>query len=86
MSATDTAPHAHDFPCQPPEGSLLAPGDCTACGKPYALDVAQKRAAEAGMALVDPADLRLAVERLPVDGAGMRAVRDRLAAAAGVKP
>lgn len=57
MTATDTAPHAHQFPCQPPEGDLLAPGDCLVCGKPYALDVAQKRAAEAGMALVDPAEL-----------------------------
>jgi hypothetical protein len=49
-----TAPHAHEFPCQPPDGDLLAPGDCLVCGKPYALDVAQKRAAEAGMVLVDP--------------------------------
>ena len=61
MTTTETAPHAHQFPCQPPEGDLLAPGDCLVCGKPYAVDVAEKRAAEAGMALVDPEDLRAAV-------------------------
>lgn len=67
MTATETAPHAHDFPCQPPDGDLLAPGDCTVCGKAYALDVAEKRAAEAGMTLLDPADLRrLILLALPV--------------------
>jgi hypothetical protein len=36
--------------------------------------------------LVSRSDLAWAVSRLPVDGDGARAVRDRLAAAAGVKP
>ena len=86
----DTAPHAHDFPCQPPGGDLLAPGDCTVCGKHYALDAAQKRAAEAGMVLVDPEDLRweLGLETLTImTAARARAAHDRLvAAAARVKP
>jgi hypothetical protein len=90
MPDTQIAPHACEFPCQPPEGSPLAPGDCLVCGKTYALDVAQKRAAEAGMVLVDPEDLRweLGLETLTImTAARARAAHDRLVAvAARVKP
>ncbi|NUP18350.1 MAG: hypothetical protein HOZ81_20155 [Streptomyces sp.] len=25
----------HSFPCQPPHGSIIRPGDCTGCGTTY---------------------------------------------------
>jgi hypothetical protein len=81
MTATQTAPHAHQFPCQPPDGDLLAPGDCLVCGKPYAVDVAEKRAREAGLAVLDPRDVAAV---LTAKGPLPNALYDRLCAAAGM--
>jgi hypothetical protein len=49
-SPTRMEPHSHHFPCQPPDGSILAPGACE-CGKTYAQDEADRLLAAALRAL-----------------------------------
>jgi hypothetical protein len=76
---TTSAPHKCAFPHTPPH-SVRHPGPCE-CGKTYLAEIARQRAAEAGLAVVDPADLRAA---LTAKGPLPDGVYDRLAAAAGV--
>ena len=89
-----TLPHHCEFPVLPPH-SLADPGPCE-CGKTYLAQIAEQRAAEAGLVVVDPEDLRMLM-RLAEDYAGRdplhlppsdscREALDRLAVAAGVKP
>lgn len=73
------APHRCEFPVLPPH-SIADPGPCE-CGKTYLAEIARQRAAEAGLAVVDPEDLRAA---LTAKGPLPDALYDRLAAAAGV--
>ena len=58
MTATETASHRCEFPVQPPHGSFADPGPCE-CGKTCLARIAEQRAAEAGLAVVDPEDLRV---------------------------
>lgn len=43
------AAEAHEcgFPCQPPHGTIFAPGPCSTCGKPYLLAQAERQLADA---------------------------------------
>lgn len=79
MTATQPNPHRCEFPVLLPH-SIADPGPCE-CGKTYLAQIAEQRAAEAGLAVVDPEDLRAA---LTAKGPLPDGVYDRLAAAAGV--
>lgn len=68
-----------EFPVLPPY-SLADPGPCE-CGKTYLAQIAEQRAAEAGLVAVDPEDLRTA---LTANGTLPDGVYDRLCAAAGM--
>lgn len=46
-------PHKCEFPVQPPEGALTAPGDCRTCGKSYQIEVRERQAAQAQRRLED---------------------------------
>jgi len=48
--------HEHEFPVQPPEGSILAPGPCRACGKTWDRAQAERqlREAQAAMEATEP--------------------------------